>query len=118
MSPSRAAELSRTFPAAQKYALVIRSPDGSERLLTEDPMLQNPQFSPTGQRLVVARTSAHRRDAGVVDIRPRGRPTREQADGRWRTGASLGARWRVDYLLAASAEPATRHLHQACRRTR
>ena len=44
-------------PATQKYALVIRSPDGSERLLTEDPLLQNPQFSPSAHRLVVARTS-------------------------------------------------------------
>ncbi len=44
------------LPAARAYALVLAEPDGTERLLSEDPVLENPQFSPNGQRLVVART--------------------------------------------------------------
>jgi Tol biopolymer transport system component len=44
------------LPAARAYALVLVEPDGTERLLSEDPLLENPQFSPNGQRLVVART--------------------------------------------------------------
>ena len=43
-------------PAALTYALVLVEPDGSERRLSEDPLLENPRFSPNGQRLVVART--------------------------------------------------------------
>jgi Tol biopolymer transport system component len=41
-------------PAVRSYALVLAQPDGSERLLSEAPLLQNPQFSPKGDRLVVA----------------------------------------------------------------
>ena len=44
------------MPAALTYALVLVEPDGSERRLSEDPLLENPRFSPNGQRLVVART--------------------------------------------------------------
>ena len=44
------------LPAARTYALVLAEPDGTERLLSEDPLLENPQFSPNGQRLVVAKT--------------------------------------------------------------
>jgi Tol biopolymer transport system component len=43
-------------PAAQSYALALVEPDGTERLLTEDLLLENPQFSPNGRRLVVTRT--------------------------------------------------------------
>jgi serine/threonine-protein kinase len=43
-------------PAAATYVLVLVSPDGSQRFLTEDPVLQNPQFSPQGNRLVVSRS--------------------------------------------------------------
>jgi eukaryotic-like serine/threonine-protein kinase len=42
--------------AALTYALVLVEPDGTERTLSEDPLLENPRFSPDGQRLVVART--------------------------------------------------------------
>ena len=41
-------------PAVQTYALVVVEPDGSERLLSQAPLLQNPRFSPDGKRLVVA----------------------------------------------------------------
>ena len=43
-------------PAARSYALALVEPDGTERLLTEDLLLENPQFSPNGRRLVVTRT--------------------------------------------------------------
>ena len=43
-------------PAAQAFGLVLVGPDGTERMLSEDPLIQNPQFSPSGKRLVVART--------------------------------------------------------------
>ena len=43
-------------PAARAYELVLVEPDGAERLLSQDPLLENPQFSPGGDRLVVART--------------------------------------------------------------
>ena len=41
-------------PATSTYALVIVEPDGSERVLSEHVLLQNPQFSPSGKQLVVA----------------------------------------------------------------
>jgi serine/threonine-protein kinase len=53
------------LPATQSYALVVLQPDGTERLLSEAPVLQNPQFSPDGNRLVVA---ASRRPDDPVDL--------------------------------------------------
>jgi Tol biopolymer transport system component len=52
-------------PAAHTYALVLMEPDGSERLLSQAPLLQNPQFSPDGKRLVVATS---RRADGAADL--------------------------------------------------
>ena len=65
-------------PAAQAYTLVLVEPDGSERLLSQAPLLENPQFSPNGQRLVVATTRrvGERRICGYTtsgaQLRPRG----------------------------------------------
>jgi Tol biopolymer transport system component len=53
------------MPAPQAYELVLSEPDGSERLLSQAALLQNPQFSPNGQRLVVATT---RRVGEPVDL--------------------------------------------------
>jgi Tol biopolymer transport system component len=52
-------------PATEAYALVLVSPDGSERLLSQARLLHNPQFSPDGQRLVVATT---RREGDPPDL--------------------------------------------------
>ncbi len=41
-------------PSARTFALVLVEPDGRERIVTEHLMLENPRFSPDGQRLVVA----------------------------------------------------------------
>ena len=43
-------------PGATTFALVVIEPDGTERVVAEHAMLENPRFSPDGQRLVVAAT--------------------------------------------------------------
>jgi serine/threonine-protein kinase len=54
------------LPAATSYALVIVSPDSSERTLgPEQRSFENPQFSPDGRRVVVAAT---RRDEESPDL--------------------------------------------------
>ncbi|HUE85952.1 MAG TPA: protein kinase [Vicinamibacterales bacterium] len=57
-------------PAARSYALALVEPDGTERLLTEDLLLENPQFSPNGRRLVVTRTrrAGEASDLWVYDL--------------------------------------------------
>jgi serine/threonine protein kinase/Tol biopolymer transport system component len=45
------------MPAPRSYSLTIVEPDGSERVLSEQVLLENPQFSPDGKRLVVAATA-------------------------------------------------------------
>jgi eukaryotic-like serine/threonine-protein kinase len=57
-------------PATSTYALVIVEPDGSERVLSEDVLLQNPQFSPSGKQLVVAAAgrSEERSELWVHDL--------------------------------------------------
>ncbi len=70
-------------PAAQAYALVLVEPDGSERLLSEAPLIQNPQFSPNGQRLVVATTrrAGEQPDLWMHDLRSAAPPSRLTSDG-------------------------------------
>jgi serine/threonine-protein kinase len=57
-------------PSARAFELVLVEPDGRERLVAEHPMLQNPQFSPNGQRLAVAvsRNSGERPDVWIHDL--------------------------------------------------
>jgi Tol biopolymer transport system component/tRNA A-37 threonylcarbamoyl transferase component Bud32 len=43
-------------PGATTFALVVIEPDGTERVVSEHAMVENPRFSPDGQRLVVAAT--------------------------------------------------------------
>jgi hypothetical protein len=43
-------------PSAQTFALVIIEPGGTEKFVAEHGMVQNPRFSPDGQRLIVAVT--------------------------------------------------------------
>jgi serine/threonine-protein kinase len=42
------------LPSARTFELVLVEPDGRERSVAEHLMLENPRFSPDGQRLVVA----------------------------------------------------------------
>jgi eukaryotic-like serine/threonine-protein kinase len=41
-------------PSARTFALVLVEPGGTERVLAEHAMVENPRFSPDGRRLVVA----------------------------------------------------------------
>jgi Tol biopolymer transport system component len=70
-------------PATQAYALVLVGPDGSERLLSQAPLLQNPQFSPNGQRLVVSTTRrvGEQSDLWVHDLASEALPSRLTFDG-------------------------------------
>jgi hypothetical protein len=70
-------------PAVQEYALVLVRPDGSERLLVQATVLQNPQFSPNGDQLVVA-TSGRRDELAnlwVHDLRSAAPPSKLTNDG-------------------------------------
>ena len=70
-------------PATQTYALVLVEANGSERLLSQAPMIQNPQFSPNGQRLVVATTrrANEQPDLWVHDLGSAAPPSRLTLDG-------------------------------------
>jgi Tol biopolymer transport system component len=70
-------------PAAQEYALVLVQPDGTERVLSEDPLLENPQFSPNGERLVVARTrrAGETPELWLYDLESGTPPSRLTSDG-------------------------------------
>jgi eukaryotic-like serine/threonine-protein kinase len=70
-------------PAARSYALALIEPDGTERLLTEDLLLENPQFSPNGRRLVVTRTrrAGEASDLWVYDIESATPPFRLTLEG-------------------------------------
>jgi Tol biopolymer transport system component len=58
-------------PSAPTFALVVIEPDSSERFVSEDAMLENPRFSPDGQRLVVAatRNPGERADLWIHDLK-------------------------------------------------
>ncbi len=70
-------------PAPQAYALVLMEPDGSERLLSQAALLQNPQFSPDGRRLVVATTRGvgEQPDLWIHDLGSAAPPSRLTFDG-------------------------------------
>lgn len=70
-------------PAVQTYALVVVEPDGSERLLSQAPLFQNPQFSPDGKRLVVAtsRRAGEEADLWIHDLASAASPARLTFDG-------------------------------------
>jgi hypothetical protein len=70
-------------PGATRFALVVREPDGSERAVSEHAMLENPRFSPNGQRLVVAagRNPGERSDLWVHDLKSRTPTYRLTFDG-------------------------------------
>jgi Tol biopolymer transport system component len=70
-------------PAPQAYELVLADPDGSERLLSQAALLQNPQFSPNGQRLVVATTRriGEQTDLWIHDLASTAPPSRLTFDG-------------------------------------
>jgi serine/threonine-protein kinase len=70
-------------PASQAYALALVGPDGTERVLAEDPLLQNPQFSPDGRRLVVTRTrrAGETPDLWIYDLESAASPFRLTFDG-------------------------------------
>jgi Tol biopolymer transport system component len=70
-------------PASRTYELVLAQPDGSERLLSQAALLQNPQFSPDGQRLVVAmnRRIGEQVDLWIHDLAGTAPPTRLTFDG-------------------------------------
>jgi eukaryotic-like serine/threonine-protein kinase len=70
-------------PATERYALVLVEPDGSERLLSEAPLLQNPRFSPDGKRLVVAtsRRVGEQSDLWMHDLASAAPPARLTFDG-------------------------------------
>ena len=71
------------MPATQTYELVLVEPDGSERLLSQAPLLQNPQFSPNGERLVVAtsRRAGEQPDLWMHDLASAAPPSRLTFDG-------------------------------------
>ena len=70
-------------PATQNYALVLVEPDGTERLLSQAPLLQNPRFSPNGTRLVVAtsRRAGEQPDLWMHDLASATPPSRLTFDG-------------------------------------
>jgi Tol biopolymer transport system component len=70
-------------PTANAFELVVIGSDGSERLLTEREMLQNPRFSPDGNRVVVAETRnpAEGTDLWVHDLKDGTPPFRLTFDG-------------------------------------
>jgi hypothetical protein len=70
-------------PTAQAYALVLLGPDGSERLVSQAPLLQNPQFSPDGRRLVVSTTrrAGEQADLWIHDLGSDAPPSRLTFDG-------------------------------------
>jgi Tol biopolymer transport system component len=71
------------LPAPQAYELVLAEPDGSERLLSQAALLENPQFSPNGQRLVVATTRGvgERADLWIHELGSTTPPSRLTFDG-------------------------------------
>ena len=87
------------MPAPQTYALVVVERDGTERLLAQAPLLENPQFSPDGKRLVVATTRRMGEQARSVGARPRERRSSLEAHVRGRSDARVDARRRLDHLL-------------------
>jgi serine/threonine-protein kinase len=70
-------------PAVQTYELVLVKPDGSERLMSQAALLQNPQFSPDGHRLVVSTTrrAGEQTDLWIHDIGSEAPPSRLTFDG-------------------------------------
>ena len=58
-------------PGATTFALVVIGPDGTQRVVAEHAMLENPRFSPDGQRLVVAasRNPGEAADLWVHDLK-------------------------------------------------
>jgi serine/threonine protein kinase/Tol biopolymer transport system component len=70
-------------PSAQRFALVLVNADGGERVITEEAMLQNPRFSPDGNRLVVAATRGDRArtDLWIHDLNGATPPSRLTSDG-------------------------------------
>jgi Tol biopolymer transport system component len=70
-------------PSARRFALVLVEPNGRERLLAEHLLLENPRFSPDGQRLVVAATRNPREtsDLWVHDLTSEAPPHRLTLDG-------------------------------------
>jgi serine/threonine-protein kinase len=70
-------------PATAAYALVLVGPDRSERLLAKAPLIQNPQFSPDGRRLVVATTrrEGDQPDLWIHDLESAAPPSRFTFDG-------------------------------------
>ena len=70
-------------PTSRAYELVLVEPNGTERILSEDPLLQNPQFSPNGQRLVVSRTrrEGERPELWIYDLEGTTPASRLTSDG-------------------------------------
>jgi hypothetical protein len=70
-------------PAAEAYELVLVKPDGTERLLSQAALQQNPRFSPNGERLVVATTrrQGEQSDLWIHDIGSAAPPSRLTFDG-------------------------------------
>ena len=66
------------LPSARTFELVLVEPDGRERLITEQLMLENPRFSPDGQRLVVAavRNPGEQSELLVHDLKSGAPPSR------------------------------------------
>jgi Tol biopolymer transport system component/tRNA A-37 threonylcarbamoyl transferase component Bud32 len=70
-------------PSAQTFALVVVAPDGGERVIAEHEMVENPRFSPDGQRLIAAatRNPGEQADLWVYDLKSGSPPYRLTFDG-------------------------------------
>jgi serine/threonine-protein kinase len=70
-------------PGAATFALAVIEPDGTQRVVSENTMLENPRFSPDGRRLVVAatRNPGEPADLWVHDLKSGSPPYRLTFDG-------------------------------------
>jgi len=71
------------LPAARAHALVLVEPDGTERVLSQHPLLENPRFSPNGRQLVVAATrrAGERPELWIYDLESAAPAFRLTSDG-------------------------------------
>ena len=111
-------------PGATTFALVVIEKDGTDRVLAEHAMLENPRFSPDGQRLVVAatRNPGEVADLWVHDLRSGSAASRLTFDGGrapvWsRDGKSVtysypvpGERWGIYSKTTDGRGDAQRHV--------